>query len=233
MPFPQTHDRVRVIRLLFLMVVILGIGSGPAQCGEPNSITNDIGMKLVRIPAGEFLMGSPGSDLDAKPNEMPQHRVRITRPFLLGTTEVTVGQFRSVVETSKYVTEAERDGKGGGGWNQSTRRVERFTPGYTWKFTGFDQTDDHPVVNVTWNDATAFCDALSKREGFKPYDHSRGARPGGDGYRLPTEAEWEYACRAGTTTRYQGGDDPETLIAVGNVADATAKAKIPGLASIR
>ena len=69
------------------------------------------------------------------------------------------------------------------------------------------------MVNVSWNDAVAFCKWLSRREGKT--------------YRLPTEAEWEYACRAGTTTRYSSGDDPETLAEVGNVADATAKAKFP------
>ena len=69
------------------------------------------------------------------------------------------------------------------------------------------------MVCVSWNDAVAFCEWLSKKEGKT--------------YRLPTEAEWEYACRAGTTTRYYSGDDPETLAKVGNVADATAKAKFP------
>ena len=83
----------------------------------PKEITNSIGMKLVLIPAGEFLMGSPDSDKDAKADEKPQHRVRITRPFYLGATEVTVGQFRRVVETAGYQTEAEKDGKGGRGWN--------------------------------------------------------------------------------------------------------------------
>ena len=70
-------------------------------------------MKLVLIPAGEFLMGSPDSDKDAQADEKPQHRVRITRPFYLGATEVTVGQFRRVVEAAGYRTEAEKDGQGG------------------------------------------------------------------------------------------------------------------------
>ena len=69
------------------------------------------------------------------------------------------------------------------------------------------------MVNVSWNDAVAFCKWLSRKEGKT--------------YRLPTEAEWEYACRAGTTTRYYSGDDPETLAKVGNVADAAVKAKFP------
>ena len=69
------------------------------------------------------------------------------------------------------------------------------------------------MVNVSWNDAVAFCKWLGKKESKT--------------YRLPTEAEWEYACRAGTTTRYYSGDDPETLAKVGNVADAAFKAKFP------
>jgi len=77
---------------------------------------------------------------------------------------------------------------------------------------GFEQTDEHPVVNVSWNDAVAFCKWLSRKEGKS--------------YRLPTEAEWEYACRAGTTTRYWCGDDPEALAKVANVADATLKATV-------
>jgi sulfatase modifying factor 1 len=90
-------------------------------------------------------------------------------------------------------------------------------PKYSWRNAGFTQGDDHPVVNVTWNDAIEFCKWLSEKERKE--------------YRLPSEAEWEYACRAGTTTAYVGGDDPETLATYGNVADGTAKAKFPGLDS--
>jgi formylglycine-generating enzyme required for sulfatase activity len=151
--------------------------------------------------------------------------VRINRPFYLGTTEVTVGQFRRFVERTGYRTEAETDGKGGYGWNEVKSKFEQ-DPKYTWRNPGFAQTDDHPVTNVSWNDAIAVCNKLSELEGLPPYYRPGGGEPsGGDGYRLPTGAEWEYACRAGTTTRYQCGDDPETLAEVGNIADGTLKAR--------
>ena len=88
-------------------------------------------MKLVLIPAGEFLMGSPDSDKDALAGEKPQHLVRITRPFYLGATEVTVGQFRRVVETAGYQTEAEKNGEGGpaGMQRKVSGKMVRSTPG--------------------------------------------------------------------------------------------------------
>ena len=145
--------------------------------------------------------------------EHPQHRVRITRPFYLGTYHVTRGQFRQFVADTHYKTDAERGEKPGAhGWN-SKLQIIQFNENFSWRKVGFGQTDEHPVVNVSWNDAVAFCKWLSKKEGKT--------------YRLPTEAEWEYACRAGTTTRYSSGDDPETLATVGNVADATFKEEVP------
>jgi len=187
-------------------------------------------MKLVLIPAGEFKMGSGesaeataaffnktyGEDFlraDYFKDEHPQHRVRIIKPFYLGTHHVTRGQFQQFVADTGYKTDAEKGEKPGGyGWD-SEKKTFGFDEKYSWRNAGFEQTDDHPVVNVSWNDAVAFCQWLSRKEGKT--------------YRLPTEAEWEYACRAGTTTRYYGGDDPETLAKVGNVADAAAKAKFP------
>ncbi|HUT95606.1 MAG TPA: formylglycine-generating enzyme family protein [Thermoguttaceae bacterium] len=180
-------------------------------------ITNSIGMKLVLIPAGEFMMGSPDSDAQATDHEKPQHPVRITRPFYLGVHEVTVGQFCRFVEAAAYKTEAERHGEGGE-WNESEGKFKPWDPKYNWRNTEFEQTDVHPVVNVTWNVVVAFCEWLSRMEGHE--------------YRLPTEAEWEYACRAGTTTRWCFGDETEGLVQVANVADAMVKAKFPGWRTI-
>jgi formylglycine-generating enzyme required for sulfatase activity len=161
------------------------------------AITNSIGMKLELVPAGKFLMGSPNDDKDAGVNEKPQHPVRITKPFYLGIHEVTRGQFRRFVDGTGYQTEAEK-------------HVEQNAP-FTWQNSSFDQTDEHPVVYVSWNDARAFIGWLSRKEEKR--------------YRLPTEAEWEYACRAGTMTKFFSGDDPEGLAGVGNVADGTVKDK--------
>ena len=219
--------------LLFAIIVVLLPGTvarGIAK--EPTEILVDLGggvkLKLVRIAPGEFQMGSNesaketaaffkrnyGSDYPGVvcfDTEHPQHRARVTKPFYLGAYHVTRGQFRRFINDSGYKTEAEtaisrapRDG---------TPRARRPTlaEDYTWRSPGFEQTDEHPVVCLSWNDAVAFCKWLSHK--------------GGNAYRLPTEAEWEYACRAGTTTRYFSGDDPETLAKVANVADATLRAR--------
>ena len=145
-----------------------------APTAEPQTSShwyvNSIGMTMALIPAGEFLMGSPGNDND--PIEK-QHRVRITKPFWLGMHLVTVGQFRKFVEESKY------------------------DAGTSWQKAFHGQSEDHPVELVSWNDAEAFCEWLGRKEGKK--------------YRLPTEAEWEYACRAGTQTKWSFGDDENDL----------------------
>lgn len=127
---------------------------------ETGEYTNAIGMRLVRIEPGQFRMGSEHGDLD----ELPIHRVRITKPFYMGIHQVTNAEY------------------------------ERFDPRHRdlRGKLGFSQEDDEAVVFVSWHDATAYCRWLSERDG----------RP----YRLPTEAEWEYACRAGTESDYSTGD---------------------------
>lgn len=151
--------------------------------------------------------------------------MRLTQPCVVGIHEVTVGQFRQFVDSDNYLTEPERDGEGGFGWNSSTERGEGRDPKYTWQHTGWSPYgEDHPVVNVTWNDSIAFCNWLSRNEGFDEYyralNNGEGVSiSGGDGYRLLTEAEWEYACRAGTTTMWQHGNNSDGLEDLGNVAD--------------
>jgi hypothetical protein len=135
-------------------------GPQPPSLQPPREWTNSIGMKVRLIPAGEFLMGSPDNDPHASNDEKPQHRVRITQPFYLGIYQVKRGEFRHFVDVSGYQTEAEEDGKGGWGWVGAVNKWVQ-DPKFTWRSPGFDQTDDHPVVNVSWNDASAFCDWLS------------------------------------------------------------------------
>lgn len=137
-------------------------------------VTSTIGMRLVHIDAGEFVMGSPKEERRRELDEI-QHPVRLTKDFYMGRTEVTRGQFEWFVRETQYKTEAERAGD--------------FR---TWQNPGIVQTATHPVVCVTIADARAFCEWLSRVEKKR--------------YRLPTEAEWEYACRGGTAAPfYLGG----------------------------
>lgn len=179
----------------------------PAHLRKPG-ITNSLGMRLAYIPSGTFAMGSP-KDEPGRELQEQRHSVQLTKDFYVGVHEVTVEQFTEFVHDTAYKTEAERDGKGSWGIT-ATGKFEQH-PQYNWKSPGFDQADDHPVVDVSWNDAKAFCDWLSKKE------HRT--------YRLPTEAEWEYACRAGTHSAYWFGNDPQELAKAGNVADASSRQK--------
>lgn len=138
---------------------------------DPITITNSIGMVLVHIPSGEFLMGTPENDPSKAWDEIP-HRVRISKQFFMGKYEVTQAQYQKVM------------GK---------------NPSYCAKLPNPEQ---HPVEQVSWDDAVAFCRELSELPDEKAAGRS---------YRLPTEAEWEYACRAGTTTAYHFGNDSNDL----------------------
>jgi serine/threonine protein kinase len=176
--------------------------------------TNSLGMPMRVIPPGEFLMGTSDKEIvrlreeqearssnpvyiERIPNEGPQHAVVLTKPVRIAIHEVTRGQFRKFVDATGHQTEAEKNDIGGFGWKDG-KWVG--SPEFSWKSkTGFEleQTDNHPVVNISWNDAMAFCAWLSEQEGVD--------------YRLPTEAEWEYACRAGSLARYSFGDDHELM----------------------
>lgn len=179
----------------------------PAKTLKSKQLTS---LELVLIPSGSFLMGSPPEEAGRSPDEFI-HRVEMTKPYYLAKHEVTVGQFRAFVQDSGYRTEAEQDGKGGGGISASKQTFDH-GPTYDWKNTGWYQSDDHPVVNVTWNDAAAFCRWLSNKDNRV--------------YRLPSEAEWEYACRAGTQTRFYCGDSDSSLAGFENVGDVTFRTKV-------
>lgn len=146
---------------------------------------------IVVIPTGSFMMGSPDDEEGRSEREGPQRRVGIEVGFALGQTEVTVGQFREFVNVTGYTSDAERLG-GSAVYEESTGRiVER--RGMTWRndYEGGRARDNLPVVNVSWNDAIAYLAWLGQHTG--------------KAYRLPSEAEYEYALRAGTSTRYPWG----------------------------
>jgi formylglycine-generating enzyme required for sulfatase activity len=190
--------------------------SGPPARTLTLRLEGGLTFECLRIESGRFLRGSPNSDEDALPEEKPQREVRIENAFYLGRTTVTFGQFQEFVLDTGYRTDAERDRRpkyrGGHGFNVDRNRFAGWFPQYTWRNPGWPQTDEHPVGNVSWNDAVNFCAWLGKKSGRR--------------VRLPTEAEWEYACRAGTTTRFFTGDDPASLKGYANVPDEALRKKL-------
>ena len=143
-----------------------------------------IPMKMVEIPAGNFVMGACDGDSEALADELPYRTITFSKPFQMGVYEVTVAQFVEFVEAQGYKTQAESSGLGG--WKASTDSSWGIqNPDLNWSSPGYPIAADLPVTMVSYEDALAFCAWLSKRDGKT--------------YRLPTEAEWEYACRAGST----------------------------------
>jgi formylglycine-generating enzyme required for sulfatase activity len=165
---------------------------------------------LVRIPAGTFLMGTPavenkreGMKKEWAAWSTPQRRMTIPNPFLLGKTLVTRGQFARFVAEKGYKTEPKArtfEPDAYGKWRHELGENR------DWQNPGFEQTDDHPVVCVNHDDAVAYIEWL--RDTTKK------------DYRLPSEAEWEYAARAGTTTARFWGDDRVQAVRYAKVADA-------------
>lgn len=165
--------------------------------GTEDWLQNSIDMKFQLIPPGEFLMGTSQDERRELLQlssaavgvlgfgvEMPQHPVRITRPFWMGRHEVTVSDFRKFVEAERYITDAEKSS----GWGLENNQWVR-KPGYYWRNLGEHETSDQlPAGSISFNDATAFCEWLTRKEGVT--------------YRLPTEAEWEWACRAGRSGQW-------------------------------
>ncbi len=154
------------------------------------------GPAMVVVPVGEFLMGSPEAEPGRSVSESPQHRVGIARPFALASSEVSVAEFRRFLQESKYQTDAERVGSSSF-YDERTGRMAKRN-GIHWQndYQGGRAKSAEPVVHVSWNDAAAYAAWLGKTTG--------------KGYRLPSEAEFEYALRAGTTTIYWWGDGSPT-----------------------
>ena len=219
-----------MVRTLALGIVFyLALQRVSLAADEHDPVTNSIGMRLVYFPPGEYVRGAIHGDQLRKNHPFstggtgshdarPAHRVKLTRSFRIAVTEVTVGQFQKFVEATGYRTTAESNGRGALAFFATAEKgLDKFAlkQDCNWRNPGFDQDLDHPVICVSWKDASAFCKWLSKKEARE--------------YRLPTEAEWEYAARAGSKTSYIGGDFADTVYAYGNVADAALEAAHPGM----
>ncbi len=171
---------------------------------------DSIGMEFVRIPGGAYLMGSRLNAVSARqrwpdaPHLVgfaPRRLVRITQPVFMATKEVTAGHFQRFVLETDYVTDAEREDNGAVSWTgDAWEKRQQFN----WRNPGYEQGPGDPVVCVSWNDANAFCRWLSRKTGLE--------------YRLPTEAEWEYACRAGSCTVWFWGNEEVEARACANIA---------------
>jgi formylglycine-generating enzyme required for sulfatase activity len=185
-----------------LLILVLTAGLALLQStaeaqGNPVPGLLDLGegvrLELVPLRAGAFLQGSPSTEKDRTDDET-RRTVRITHDFSIGKHPVTRRQFERFVEETRYRTEAEKGTSGGFGWSGHELQQQRR---FQWRDPGFQQTGEHPVTLVTWNDAQEFNRWLSRRTGLN--------------VQLPTEAEWEYAARAGTQTAYSYGDDDSKI----------------------
>lgn len=172
--------------------------------------SNEVGMQMVLIPAGRFMMGSTPEEQRASlatvsgedswwarfvASETPQHAVVQSKPYRISAHPVTVGQFRAFVSDTGYRTVAETDGKGGVG--RTPDREAHQMVEWTWRMPSYKTEEDHPVTQVTWADANAFCRWLTDTDGVR--------------YHLPHEAQWEFACRAGSETTWAFGEEQAKL----------------------
>ncbi len=199
-----------------LAILALGLIGNEVQAEEPNQPAvpptldpspceniDDEGPQMVLIAAGIFQMGSPQSEAGRTSDEGPQHPVAVVRPFALSRCEISVGQYSRFVDETGYVTDAER-GEGCYVLNETGNNFD-LRKDRNWRDPGFSQGRDHPVVCVSWNDTNTYAEWLSARTGHA--------------YRLPSEAEWEYAARGGSRHSRFWGDDPDQACEYANGAD--------------
>ncbi len=186
-----------------LLALTAGCRDAPAPPAPPDNLQPRPAVTppdgFVVVPAGTYRRGSPPGERGREDDEGPVHAVTLSRPFLLAKTEVTVAGFRAFVEATGHVTDAERSG-----WAMGRNGHER-RDGLTWRSPPFEQGDDHPVVLVSWNDAVAYADWRSRADGLTPC-YAADFDPACPGWRLPTEAEWEWAARAGSGGSFPGGE---------------------------
>lgn len=167
-------------------------GFAPGQSLTDDLASGGTGPEMVVIPLGSFEMGSPRGETDRKKHEGPQHVVNLKRGFGLGRSEITVAQFRAFVQASGYISSAQQAGRSTIYDERTGSMGERAGVDWQLDHAGRKAEADLPVVHVSWNDAKAYADWL--------------ARETGKSYRLPSEAEFEYVQRAGSSARYPWGD---------------------------
>jgi len=197
--------RAKTVSLMLMAVVVIALLGVPAQAAKPAAYTEtvktandaELSFKMVPIPGGTFTMGSPQSEADRADDEGPQHQVRVD-PFYLCSTEATLDFFmayyqetvsakKDFMETQEAKKDAETTG--------DADAISGPTPVYGDLSMGYGP--QNPAIGMTWHNANNFCLWLSKKTGKK--------------YRLPTEAEWEYACRAGTKNLFGSTNDAEKM----------------------
>lgn len=179
-------------------------------CGtpSPNVVRDCEGCpRMVRIPGGTFVIGSPDSELRRKKNESPRRAVTLAT-FAVSELETTRAQFALFLRESHHAMPAgcQTEGAVLDGKYETDPRA-------SWRDPGYPQTDEHPVVCVDWADARAYADWLSQRTGHA--------------YHLLSNAEWEYAARAGTTSAYSWGDDRDQGCVYANGCDQSLQRVMP------
>jgi len=203
----MSRTLIYVVALTSLLAVAMATDTTASQDRPPKKYTETITTKdgenisfdMVLIPKGSFLMGSPADEAGRQDDEGPQHEVRLEH-FYLCTKETTIELFlayyqetvsakRDFFEVQESIKDTEQEGK------DDVDAITGPTPVYGDMTMGYEET--HPAMGMTWHNAMTFCRWLSKKTGKE--------------YRLPTEAEWEYACRAGTTNIFGVGNDPGRL----------------------
>ncbi len=198
------ESQVRELRAKIVNMRLYG-GFAPGERFADKLSDGNDGPRLVVIPVGEFTMGSPESEAGRESSEGPQRQLRFERGFAMARNETTVADFRSFVEATGHVTDAERSGSSAA-YEEKTGRIVKMRR-VSWRrgYAGKRARDGDPVVHVSYHDAAAYAAWLSTMSG--------------EGYRLPSEAEFEYALRAGAVTRYPWGEG-EPAVVVGNFAGA-------------
>jgi phosphate transport system substrate-binding protein len=202
---PLFRRRASWLLVLGCLAVSLVRAAPAAAKPMPAWAVRDLRLKLAWVPAGEFVMGSPADEAGRRPNEGPQTTVTLTHGYWLGETEVTQGQWQAIMGRS-LVDQARLAQTDDTQYLISGKKLMYMRDfagvardGDTLKMIG-NQAPDIPIYWVSWEEAVEFCRRLNARE------MAAGRLPAGYKFRLPTEAEWEYACRAGTTTATYAGN---------------------------